>query len=71
MNNEQLYIDVIEAYFVLKFSREEIVEMYKHKLKKYKHQTHDGKLMFTSPLNAVDQIIECEKQAHLQALNFN
>ncbi len=68
--NEQLYIEVVQAHFKLNMSVEEIVRMLKIDIKGYRHQTHEGKIMFTNPKTAIETIIECEKQAHLQALNF-
>lgn len=69
--NEIIYIEVVQAYFKLGFSVDEITQMLKVNLSKYLHQTHEGKIRFTNPKTAVEAIIECEKQAHLQALNFD
>lgn len=68
--NEQIYIDVVQAHFIGGYSIDEIVSMFRIDISKYRHQTHEGKIMFSSPKAAVQAIIDCEKQAHIQALNF-
>jgi len=39
-------------------------------VERYEHQTHENTIMFSSPINAANAIIENEKKAHKQAKEF-
>lgn len=69
--NEIIYMEVVQAHFKLGFSIDEIAKMLKSNLLLYRHQTHEGLVRFTNPKTAAETIIECEKKAHIQALDYN
>lgn len=66
-----IYVLIVQAYFVADMKLETMEKIYKNDLLKYEHHTHDGIITFKTPLEAIIAIIQCENISHKQAKRFN